>query len=246
MTDQNDQSRVEDSKPASQANNENQGESALTPEAQEWAKLSGSAKTRFSRLANKVKELENQMAQVKSEPKYQPPLPPEYYATPKGEDSKLTEEERVAIERLRKKGLTTIDDLNNTKAEIQNEFQSMKDNMILDAEYARLEGLYDGSDGRPSFDRGEIERHMKSTGIYNPEKAYKDLYEEELLAWRLENDKSFRRIEPEKKPYTEQPRSRASTADEPLSIDSIRERLQQKDGREWWEEIGRASCRERV
>lgn len=49
-----------------------------------------------------------------------------------------------------------------------------------------LEGEIDGSDGRPKFSTDAILAHMQSTGIKNPEKAYKDMHESEIDRWKEE------------------------------------------------------------
>ena len=49
-----------------------------------------------------------------------------------------------------------------------------------------------GKDGRPVFKTQEILAYMDETGIKNPEKAYKDKYEEELTRWKEEEFKKVK------------------------------------------------------
>lgn len=51
---------------------------------------------------------------------------------------------------------------------------------------AKLEKELDGTDGRPKFDQEEILEHMKTTGIRDPYKAYKDKNEDALDKWKSE------------------------------------------------------------
>jgi len=190
----------------------------------EWAQLKGSTQERIRQLIRERNELREKLKSM-TNPREQvpPPAPPIGPATqePIG-PGELTWEQKQAVETLRRFGIATKEDL-----------QAVQDQIILDAEYSRLERLYDGSDGRPKFDRVEIEDHMRKTGIYNPEKAYKDLYEEELFDWRVAQSKG--KPKEKEKTYTEKPTPSAEGKTEPISIESIKERLSRPDGRIWWE-----------
>ncbi|MDD4984696.1 MAG: hypothetical protein PHQ43_02730 [Dehalococcoidales bacterium] len=139
---------------------------------------------------------------------------------PERED--LTEEQRQAFDILKNKfGVVTQKDL-----------QALKDRLALDGEHSRLERSYDGSDGRPKYDRVEVEDWMrKHPGIYVPEVAYKMMYEEELGDWSLRQAGRTKKSAP----YSEKPKSSATNKTEPLSVESIRQRLNKPDGPEWWE-----------
>ena len=121
------------------------------------------------------------------------------------------------------------DDFEST---LDTKLQKMQDSIVLDSEYTRLETLFDGRDKSPKFDRVEIEDHMKKTGIYNPQKAFEDLYRDELYEFRHPKDDETERQE-SRRAFSEKP-TRPGTTD-PLTVDSLRERLARPDGQQWWE-----------
>ena len=51
----------------------------------------------------------------------------------------------------------------------------------------------------PKFDEGEIIQHMQETGIRNPEKAYKDLYEDEWFDYKVKQAKKSKSYMTEKR-----------------------------------------------
>lgn len=133
----------------------------------EFAKLSGSTQDRIRQL---IRERDD--ARKKAETPDKAPLQPTPTQTKTGE---LTAEQRDAIKQLKEMtGMVTKDEL-----------QAVKDNLVVERTYASLEEKYDGSNGLPKFSREEVEDHMRRTGIYNPEKAYKDMYEEEFFDYRM-------------------------------------------------------------
>jgi hypothetical protein len=71
---------------------------------------------------------------------------------------------------------------------------------------------------------------MAETGIYNPEKAYNDLFSDELFDWRMKS------VSKNKKPtFSERPTAPSQGREEPLTLQGIQERLKQPDGKEWWD-----------
>lgn len=200
-----------------------------TPEELEFRKLKGSSQERFSSLlgqrnqalaekesaVNRVNELEARNKLLEGQTLTSPaPETPAF-------TGQMTPEQQQAVENLRKFGIVTQGDL-----------QALQDQLILDAEYQRLETMYGGKGGGPSFDRVEIEEYMKTTGIYNPQKAFEDLYREELFDLRK---KSEEREEPSRQVYTEKPSGSGMGKTEPLTVDSLRERLSRPDGMQWWD-----------
>lgn len=196
---------------------------AQTPEEIEWSKLSGDAQDRFKRVIQERNALREQV-----ENSFAPPPPPPSYQSPLTEvTGEITPEQQEAIDTLRKFGVVTKKDLEEIETKTQEE-------MLLNTEYSRLETLHSGDDGLPRFDRTIIEEHMRETGIYNPEKAYDDLYRDELFDHKYKS--SLKSEEPEEEPvYRERPSSSVGAKTQPLTVDSIRERLQQPDGMVWWE-----------
>lgn len=238
MDDPNDQTKADEKQLDSQPNQSQ--DDTMSPEELEWTKLKGNTQARFRTLLRERNELRRQVEDTSTQqPVYQPPPPPtmqpQYPVTQQG----MTEQQLEAVNRLRNKyGFITQEDLDKMRLEdresYKNLVQEIRDDIILDNEYQRLEQGYNGNDGRPAFDRTEIEDHMKRTGIYNPEKAYLDLYAEELFDWKVEKMGGKTEEKPDQ-PYTAKPTSATATKTEPMSIDSIRERIRQPDGREWYE-----------
>ncbi len=95
----------------------------------------------------------------------------------------LTDEEitRQAREQARKIGLALSEDV-ETKV-TQKVMEVLQARELLDT-CKDFEGEINGKDGRPAFKTQEVLKHMDETGIKNPEKAYKDLYEKEIDAWK--------------------------------------------------------------
>lgn len=198
----------------------------FSEEELEWSKLKGSTQDRIRQLIQERNEERNKRIQTEGvrqpAPEIPPaPLPNTGYANQQPTNEQMTAEQIQAVQSLRKYGIVTQEDL-----------QAVRDRLILDSEYQRLESVYAGKDERPKFDRVEVEDHMRKTGIYNPEKAYKDLYEEELFDWKL---KRTQKEEKGKEPYTTKPKASSTGKGEPITAESVREKLSSPGGREWWE-----------
>jgi len=207
---------LDDGSPSNPANESNQP--TVSEEESEWSALKGSTqdrvrqviserndyKAKLSSMEEKIKELETKVSKSNL-----PPPPPQSKGT-------VTDEQKKAVERLRDFGIATKDDI-----------QALKDQLIIDNEYNRLSSKYSGEDGKPSFNKEKIEAHMKETGIYNPEKAYEDLYKEELYDLRNKNKS-------EDNSYTVKPSGVSMRGGEPLTMESLQERLRKPDGMEWW------------
>jgi hypothetical protein len=125
------------------------------------------AEARINQLLGKVKELEEKLDTVGSV-KPNAPVP----------GQTLTPELQRAKEQI--KSLGYVDE-----EVLEKKIRSMEDRILLDTEHSRLETTITGSDGRPKYDRKEVERFMREKGVYNPEIAYKQLYEAELFDFNL-------------------------------------------------------------
>lgn len=189
-----------------------------TAEELEWNKLSGPVQKRVRHLLDERNTLREKVQTFEAQVPYVAPAPTVQQEQP----LEVTPDQQQAIQNLRKFGILTQQDL-----------QVVQDQMTLDNEYTRLESKYAGDDGKPVFDRSEVEAHMKDTGIYNPEKAYEDLYRDELFDWRL--SQSSKRTDTPRATYSERPSSSTASKTEPLTVDGLRQRLAQPDGRDWWE-----------
>jgi hypothetical protein len=67
------------------------------------------------------------------------------------------------------------------------ELEQMREEERLEEYLTALENEYDGSDGRPKFDRVAVLKFCVDNGIASPEAGYKLLYEKELREWELKN-----------------------------------------------------------
>jgi hypothetical protein len=210
---------------------QNQG-GEQTPEELEWNKLRG--RTAKDRIRELIKERDEWKARSQVPPPVQQVVvPPVSVHNQFQTGQRLTPEQELAIENLRKFGVWTKKDQaefeRKQQMQLASRQQQVEDEVLIETEYARLEAVHSGSDGLPAFDRGLIEEHMKATGVYNPEKAYEDLYRDELFdSWAKGQSGGKSGV------YSERPKSVTSQT-EPLTLDGLRERLRQPDGQAWWE-----------
>ena len=97
--------------------------------------------------------------------------------------SELTEDEQIKQAKLQAKklGLLTVDDIDaKVNAYVE---QREKAKEILDT-CTKLEGEFDGKDGRPKFETQSMLEFMRDEGIRDPKKAYKLKYENEIDQWK--------------------------------------------------------------
>lgn len=96
---------------------------------------------------------------------------------------------RYLLKILKKEGsILTRDDLDKERQidRIESDMKSASKKL------GKIEGL-------PKFDEEEVIEHMKETGIRNPEKAYKDLYEDEWFDHKVKQTKKGKSYKTEKK-----------------------------------------------
>lgn len=176
-----------------------------------------SAEARINELISQVKRQEELITDLQK--KTAPPPPP-----PR-KNEELDEEAKKASEYLRNLGFVTEDKLKEST-------QSIQDRYMLDSEHMRLEGRYDGSDGRPKYDRQKIEEFMRKRGIYDLEAAYDTLYKTELLDWEIKQLESKNK----KKPYIARGGSTGGTSTEQtITREKITEWMKTPEGREEYE-----------
>ena len=174
-----------------------------------WESMKGKTQERIVELIRKNKQLQTSLSQRT----YQPPTPA------KEESAELSEGEiRDAVGKLRKYGVATQDDL-----------RAIEDRLLLDAEHNRLRGKYKGVEGDPKYVSDEVEEYARSHYFGgNLEAAFKDMYFDEFVD--IETKKRGRKDQT----YTEKPIASVKVGEKPLTIESLRERLKQTDGAEWW------------
>jgi len=115
------------------------------------------------------------------------------------------------------------------KQSVKDEIQSMEARLILDSERVRLEQEYNGSNGKPKYDHAKVMKHAKDTGIYNPEAAYKNLYEAELVDWAIKNSQQAGPT------FVEKPTSSTAPETGQLTRESIARILATPEGKRWYD-----------
>lgn len=178
------------------------------------------AEARINELTGRLKQTEEELKALKAR-EDKTPMPP----TDKPESSP---EARKVIEQLESLGFTR-------KGSVEQQIKQIESKMELNAEHSRLTNEYDGSDGRPRYDKTKIEGYMRDRSIYDPEVAYKAMNEAELLDWHLKKADAGSK----KRPYVEKPGGSGVTRSTDNQI--TREKLQEVANnptplnRDWYE-----------
>lgn len=173
-----------------------------------------SADARIRELIAKNKELESKLSSQQTR-EQNAPIP----STVRSPE--LTPDQIKAINALEGMGFVR-------QEKLKGELESLQTRLVLDTEHGHLEDQFDGSDGRPAYDRKEVESYMRTNGIYKPEVAYKALHEQELLDWHLKQSSSQKK----QRPYTASPAAPGKGEDNTISRDKLAE-MQAKGGLEW-------------
>lgn len=173
-----------------------------------------SAEARINELLSKNKQLEEKLVGI--EARMAPPPPP----TPAPKVDPENPELKRVMELVRDLGFVQKDDL---KAEMQ----TLRDITALNNEHNRLEGSYDGSDGRPRYNRTEVEKFMRERGVYDPEIAYEQIHKGELLDYTIKQAEEKRR-----QPYVTKPNTTANAReDSTITREMIAEWMKTPEGR---------------
>jgi len=186
-----------------------EGEAGAEPSGGSPSKKS--AEARINDLIAENKRLIDEMKAGKKDTTLLPPPAP----TPDAKEAAL-------IEGLKKLGFARVEDLEKTKTEV-------RDEMVLNTEHSRLVDVYSGSDGRPKYDRNEVEKYMRENGIYLPEVAYKAMHETELNDWLLKNASH------KNKPYTAPPSAPTKGEEGAITREKIAEMQKSPNFKQWYE-----------
>lgn len=198
------------------------GAANLSPEEERWNALAGSSQERFRRMAadnNQLRREREELQQKLNSASYQPPVTASDTKTPEVES---------AVRRLSQVGIATKD-------EVQQAIDQRLAGLVYQQELTRLEDRYSGEDGRPKFDREEYEDYVSRHPQYRnyaPEDVYQKMYEPELFEWRVQ---STGKHEPAKAVPSLKP-TKTQVREEPLTPELIEQRLNEPDGRKWYEE----------
>lgn len=118
---------------------------------------------------------------------------------------------------------------------IKDEVNQSLSGIIWKMEMDRLEGKHSGSDGLPAFDRAEYEAYVNANPQYRnytPEDIYSKMYEDEIFDARVKGigTRPSGRQTPNIRP------TRTRIQEDAMTPDYIERRLQQPDGRQWYEQ----------
>lgn len=180
-----------------------------------------SAKDRIDDLSYQLEERNKRIAELESKVTEKTPMPPTT-------NTESSPEAQKVITQLESLGFTR-------KGAVEEQIKQIESRIELNAEHARLTGEYDGSDGRPRYDKSKIERFMKDRAIYDPEIAYKAMHEAELLDWNLKKSDAGSK----KRPYVERPGGGgvSRSSDSQITRDKLQEVQKNPSpaNREWYE-----------
>jgi len=77
------------------------------------------------------------------------------------------------------------------KEELKNltstESKTLKEDLEFQKTIESLESEFDGSDGRPKFDKKAVLQYGMDNQTFNPRTAYKEMHETELDEWKIKN-----------------------------------------------------------
>lgn len=179
------------------------------------------AEARINELSGRLKEQEDELKALRAKETVKTPMPPANNSTTSPEAQKV-------IEQLESLGFTR-------KEAIEEKLKTIEERIELNAEHMKLGNEYDGSDGRPKYNKSKVEGFMRDRGIFDPEAAYKIMNESELLDWNLKKVDAGSK----KRPYVEKPGGSGvnRTSDTQITKEKLEEVSKNPTpaNREWYE-----------
>lgn len=121
---------------------------------------------RFSEVNNELKTVREELNQLKTQVAPATVTPPD----PQAEAVK---------EQLKQLGFVS-------KEDIDRDLRQRDQDKAVQDEISRLEKSYDGSDGRPKFDRNKVIKFALDRQIGDLETAYEKLHQQEIINWHIE------------------------------------------------------------
>lgn len=212
-----------DQNPVSPAQNDDQGDPTQiveqqSPEEVEFNSLTGSTQERIRQLARSKRELQNQLEQQRVPQGFVPPAPNSNFRDP---------QEEAAIQTLANKGIATDAKVNKLLDERINAVR-------WELEQGRLESKWHGQQDTPAYVKDEVESFIQAHPQYQsvpPEVVFKSfMFPDEFLDYEIK-----RRGTKTGQTSTLRP-SKQPVAQEGMTPEYIEQRLQQPDGRQWYDE----------
>ena len=210
--------------------------SVLEPSAEqaEWEQLSGKSQDRFSEMykrartsESQVSDLNTRLQQAEADLKRLSQIPTQ---TNQYQDPREAEVDRAIDTLKQKKAFATYDEVQDY---VQEQVNLATRNLKLQDEHSRLKRKYDRlakKDKRyPIYDPDMIEDYGRRNNIFNPEAAFRDMYWDEILD--IERGGGQKR-----QPVSDKPgASNSGSREQPLTVESLREKLSGPKGREWYD-----------
>lgn len=116
--------------------------------------------------------------------------------------------------------------------QIRDEIENLEARIVIDTENQRLESIYNGEDGRPKYDRDKIMEFAKNRAIYDPEVAYKVMFEKELTDWAIKQAIKAGSTNT----FKEKPSSTSTGDSGQIDRNALARILGTPDGRKWYED----------
>lgn len=194
--------------------------------------LSGKAQDRFSEMFNRARTAEEELEKLKTrsttqaqddlnriQPTYTPPVNNNNYAPTQPSEQEI----RDAINKLTERGIATRDDI---KSEVQQAITDIR----VQQEHDHLTQKYGASGSKyPEYKPQEVEDYGRRHRIFNLEAAYRDMYFDEIAD--IERGQGPK----PQPPITQTPNAAITQHEQPLTMETLREKLQSPSGREWYE-----------
>ena len=195
---------------------EEEGSTGSEETSEETKETSGkkSAEARINELVGKIKEFETKLEETKQKP-----------VASTSTESNVTPEMQKAIDYLKSLKFVREEDVDK---KVEERVGRLQDRFTLDSEHVRLANTYSGSDGRPKYDKEEVEKYMRERAIYDPTVAYEQLHKTELFDWQMKQVEE----QSKKQPYVEKKGSTTATREEnTITREQIAEWMKTPEGR---------------
>lgn len=171
---------------------------------------SRTAEARIDELTGEIKDLRSQLEEAKLN---KTPMP-------ESED-KISPEVQKAVSYFKNLGFVSKEDL-------EEKLRVVEDRNTLNSEHSQLANTYDGSDGRPKYDKSDVEKFMRERGVYDPLIAYNELHKDELLEFELKRAEENKK----QKPYVEkQGLTQVNRDDDVITREKIQQWMKTPEGR---------------
>jgi hypothetical protein len=197
-----------------------QGAQDPSPEEVAFNSLKGSTQDRIRTLANRANQASTALEEVEQLKREMEGLKLSRMTPTVNPDV------QEAVSRLDGFGIATKDFV---AKQVQEGVNQQVSGLLYKLEMDRLEAKHSGTDGSPAFDRAEYEAYIGANPkyrAYDPEDVYQKMFPDETPSQKT--------AQPSKQPNLRPTRTRVQ--EEAMTPEYIEKRLQQPDGRTWYEQ----------